>query len=92
MQKESKFSFATGDANFYEHYYSSQAMINHGGDAWNAYNNLVRDELLKNQKKDGSWPAQKFTGSKADPIYFTALGTLMLEVYYRFLPGTGTAQ
>ena len=93
IEKNAKFSFADKDANLYEHYYNSQAMINHGGSAWKNYNDLVRDELLKNQKKDGSWPNPGGgPGNHGDPIYVVSMATLMLEVYYRFLPGTGSAR
>lgn len=70
-------------------HFTSQALINHGGDAWREYNQIVRDELLENQKTDGSWPILHGTSSHADPVYSTALATLILEVYYRYLPGTG---
>ncbi|MEM9080881.1 MAG: prenyltransferase/squalene oxidase repeat-containing protein [Verrucomicrobiota bacterium] len=89
IEENSKFNFAEQQANLYEHYYSSQAMINHGGNAWKGYNKLFRDELLKNQNKDGSWPNPGGPSSFSDKVYITSLATLMLEVYYRFLPGTG---
>lgn len=91
IDANAKFSFANRDANLYEHYYNSQAMINHGGDSWKNYNNLFRDELLKNQNKDGSWPNPGGPGNHGDPIFTVSLAALMLEVYYRFLPGTGSA-
>jgi hypothetical protein len=91
IEENAFFNFADKRANLYEHYYNSQAMINHGGNAWKNYNKLFRDELLKSQRKDGSWPNPGGTGSNGDPIYTVSLATLMLEVYYRFLPGTGTA-
>lgn len=78
-------------ADFYEHYYTTQAMINHGGKEWDKYNNLFRDRLLKAQNKDGSWAKDGGQHNKGqDPVYYTALATLMLEVYYRFLPGTNS--
>ncbi len=89
IDANSKFKFSTKEANLYEHYYNSQAMINHGGKSWTNYNNLVRDELLKNQNKDGSWTNPGGPGTNGDPVYTVSLATLMLEVYYRFLPGTG---
>ena len=72
-------------------------MMNRGGNEWKKYNDLFRDQLLNNQSPDGSWPAPgggkplravaaSFAG---DAHYRTCLCTLMLEVYYRFLPGTG---
>ncbi|MBK1833652.1 prenyltransferase/squalene oxidase repeat-containing protein [Roseibacillus ishigakijimensis] len=91
IEDNATFSFAQRDNNLYEHYYNSQAMINHGGNAWKKYNELVRDELLKSQREDGSWPGNTGPGNHGDPVYSVALATLMLEVYYRFLPGTGSA-
>ena len=92
IDENAKFSFAKKDANVYEHYYCSQAMINHGGAQWTKYNKLIRDELLKNQKADGSWPKSTGPGIQDDAFYTNTLATLMLEVYYRFLPGTGASQ
>ena len=92
LEQESQLAYQAGPCNLYEHYYSSQAMINAGGKAWKKYNNLFRDELLGAQNKDGSWPApggKGHAGYSGSVTYNTALSTLMLEVYYRFLPATG---
>ena len=85
-------AFKWGDAssNLYYHYYNAQAMINRGGKDWETYNKLFRDELLKNQKPDGSWD-QKMSHGPENTHMATCLATLMLEVYYRFLHGTGSA-
>ena len=88
IAENSVFSFSNNTANLYEHYYSSQVMINKGGKEWTDYNNLIRDELIKAQKDDGTWPRTAGIGSQSESMYSTALATLMLEVYYRFLPGT----
>jgi hypothetical protein len=69
----------------YYHYYNAQAMINHGGTEWKNYNKFFRNDLLKLQNKDGSWPANGGHGS-VNPVMATCLSTFMLEVYYRFLP------
>ena len=79
-------------------------MINRGGDDWEFYNNLFRDQLLKNQNDDGTWK-NVGGGEKVDAVgalyqggspmathYRTCLAALMLEVYYRFLPATGTGR
>jgi hypothetical protein len=86
-------AFKWGDAssNLYYHYYNAQAMINHGGKHWEAYNKLFRDELLKNQQPDGSWNQGNMSHGPVNAHMATCLATLMLEVYYRFLPGTGSA-
>ena len=89
ISKNTSFKWGTEGANLYYHYYNAQAMINDGGKDWNNYNKLFRDELLKNQNEDGSWTQ---AGVKHGPVNVhmaTCLATLMLEVYYRFLPGTG---
>lgn len=74
-------------ANLYYHYYNAQAMINAGGEHWDWYNDLYRDQLLEHQDEDGSWNKTMGHG----PInrhMSTCLATFMLQVYYRFLPGT----
>jgi hypothetical protein len=64
-------------------------MINYGGKFWKEYNELFRDGTLAAQNKDGSWPLPANTGHGLGNVhYVTCLTTLMLEVYYRFLPGT----
>ena len=89
ISKNTAFKWGDNSANLYYHYYNAQAMINHGGNEWNKYNKLFRDELLKNQNKDGSWKQGGVSHGPINPHMATCLATLMLEVYYRFLPGTG---
>ncbi|PNC17092.1 hypothetical protein CXU22_10670 [Akkermansia muciniphila] len=87
-------------SNLYQHYYGVQAAMNCGGDVWKAYNRAFRDAVLKAQSPDGSFIPNGFGGPGGvvqtsqnrhanDRIYRQCLATLMLEVYYRFLPGTG---
>ncbi len=91
-----KFQYNTEFCDLYGHYYESQVMMQRGGSAWKKYNNIFRDQLLKNQNPNGSWKnpggGQKpravgihFQGGGEGEVYRTALCTLMLEVYYRFL-------
>lgn len=87
IEKNTKLKWGTEDCDLYAHYYEAQAMINRGGKEWKHYNGLMRDEVLKNQKPDGTWLS---TGHGAGAFYHTALCTLMLEVYYRFLPSAGS--
>jgi hypothetical protein len=97
IDKNTKFDYNTRFADLYGHYYEAQAMMNRGGEQWKRYNDIFRDQVLKNQNPDGSWKvpgggkelravAAAYT---SDATYRTCLCTLMLEVYYRFLPGTG---
>jgi hypothetical protein len=87
MKENFKLEWASAD--IYSHYYASQAMMQAGGANWRSYNDSFRDELLKNQNPDGSWKAPGHKMHGANPIYINTLCILMLEVYYRFLPGTG---
>jgi hypothetical protein len=95
--ENTRFDYNTQYCDLYGHYYESQAMIRRGGEEWKQYNGLFRDQLLNNQNANGSW--NKPGGGKTpravapqfvkDEFYRTALCTLMLEVYYRFLSSDG---
>ena len=79
-----------GEFNIYYLYYGTLAMYQHGGDAWSSWNGRVRDQIVARQHrqghKAGSWdPDDSRYGTKGGRIYGTALATLTLEVYYRFL-------
>ncbi|MGB8355315.1 MAG: prenyltransferase/squalene oxidase repeat-containing protein [Chthoniobacteraceae bacterium] len=81
-------------ASLYTWYYNTQACFMAGGSSWDKWNRMFQDELVGAQSPDGSWPVNegKEPGglSGVDTIdgqvYRTALCSLMLEVYYRFLP------
>lgn len=100
IRKEVKFGYDTADADLYAHYYYGQAMMNRGGAEWRDYNDMFVDELLENQNDNGSWKspggnnkikgiATSYAGGGTEALHYrTCLCTLMLEVYYRFLPGT----
>ncbi|MCF7676465.1 MAG: terpene cyclase/mutase family protein [Akkermansiaceae bacterium] len=99
VDANTKFDYNTRYADLYGHYYEAQAMLNRGGEQWNRYNKLFRDQLLDNQNPDGSWKVPGGGGKDLravapaylqDATYRTCLCTLMLEVYYRFLPSTDT--
>ena len=99
--EKTKFEYNGRFCDLYGHYYESQAMMQRGGEEWNKYNKLFRDELLTNQEQDGSWKtpgggkpiratAARFADNNEDGrLYRTSLCTLMLEVYYRFLSTDG---
>jgi hypothetical protein len=76
----------------YYDYYATQIMHHMEGEMWMAWNNKMKDLLLKTQgKKDhesGSWH-DGVSGGHSDAggrLYCTALATMILEVYYRHLP------
>jgi len=78
------------DANTYLWYYSTLALFQHQGEVWTRWNEALTGELLAQQRDDGlaagSWdPADRWSriGGR---VYQTALCTLSLEVYYRYLP------
>jgi len=82
------------EANLYSWYYNTQACFMVGGAAWSKWNRLFQDELVHHQSPDGSWPPNVAQDPGAMPkdttidgaLYRTCLCTLMLEVYYRYLP------
>ena len=81
-------------SNLYMHYYCVQATMNRGGDVWTSYNKAFRDAVLSGQNADGSFRKNDVgyvsgMSNKSENIYRQCLATLMLETYYRFLPGTG---
>jgi hypothetical protein len=76
--------------NLYYWYYGTLAMYQHGGDAWTRWNAQVRDQIIRRQRLKGhaagSWdPDESQYGTHGGRIYCTALATLSLEVYYRYL-------
>ncbi|HEV3164190.1 MAG TPA: prenyltransferase/squalene oxidase repeat-containing protein [Isosphaeraceae bacterium] len=80
-----------GPFNLYYWYYGTLAMYQGGGSAWTRWNDQVRDQLVRRQCSGGhpagSWdPDDDGTyGARGGRIYSTALATLTLEVYYRYL-------
>jgi hypothetical protein len=77
-------------------------MMQNGGAAWTKYNATATPQLLAAQGLDGSF-AQPGGGNKIDAagglfaqntpegiVYRNCLCALMLEVYYRYLPGTSS--
>ena len=89
IAENSRFKWGDESANLYYHYYNAQAMINSGGKDWDDYNNMFRDELIKAQNKDGSWSQAGVKHGPVNTHMATCMAALMLEVYYRFLPGSG---
>ena len=65
----------TQKPNFYSWYYFAQMFFQNGGEEWKYWNDTALPVILKGQDAKGSW----------NGVYNTALCTLMLEVYYRYL-------
>lgn len=76
--------------NLYYWYYGTLAMYQYGGPEWQEWNELLRELLIEAQVKRGplagSWNPDGPWGGYGGRVYSTALATLSLEVYYRFLP------
>jgi hypothetical protein len=69
-------------------YYGGLAAFQRGGTTWKAWNERLKDVLLRHQERRGceagSWPAVGQTGAKGGRVVATAFCTLALEVYYRY--------
>ena len=85
---------STGDGtNMYYNYYATQIMKQYGGKEWTKWNGKMRDYLVKTQNKEGNATGSWFLGGskghsnkRGGRLYSTAMATMTLEVYYRFLP------
>ena len=80
-----------GDFILYGWYNMTQAMFQGGGSYWQYWNGEIRDTMVRNQQSDGRWmPPPHSDIERRDfadtPAYSTALGSLILEVYYRYPP------
>jgi len=79
-----------GTANLYYWYYGTLGMYQLQGDYWRPWNEALQRTLVESQRKTGalagSWDPSTVWGAYGGRIYSTALATLCLEVYYRFLP------
>jgi hypothetical protein len=78
------------DQNLYYWYYGTLSMYQYGGQPWKEWNESLLDVLVSEQRTSGhaagSWDPKGPWGPHGGRVYSTALATLCLEVYYRFLP------
>ncbi|MGD9647125.1 MAG: squalene--hopene cyclase [Pirellulales bacterium] len=79
-----------GQMNLYYWYYATLALHQLQGPEWERWNGALKASLLVRQHTDGelagSWDTNDIWGGYGGRVYTTALATLCLEVYYRFLP------
>lgn len=75
---------------FYYWYYGTLAMYQHRGKDWETWNAQLKSVLPPLQATtgddQGSWPPSGDHGGAMGRVVTTALATLSLEVYYRYLP------
>ena len=65
---------------FYGHYYAVQANFLAGGDWWANWYPAIRDELIKNQNRNGAWDGD------FSEDYATAMALIILQMPNRYLP------
>jgi hypothetical protein len=78
------------DQSSYFWYYGTLALFQHQGEHWQRWNKSLTEQLLANQQTEGheagSWNPVDNWAKIGGRVYQTALCTLCLEVYYRYLP------
>ncbi len=79
-----------GKPNLYYWYYGTLALFQRQDASWERWNRSMQGQLVPAQRSDGhlagSWDPDTVWGSYGGRIYSTAMATLSLEVYYRYLP------
>ncbi len=77
------------NVNYYYWYYATLAMFETGGQSWEKWNAALTKTLLESQSKtganSGSWSPNGLWSGYGGRVYSTAMATLSLEVYYRYL-------
>lgn len=76
--------------NMYYNYYATQVLHHWGGEKWDKWNEVMREQLVTTQVKQGhargSWAPRDPHARHGGRHYMTCLAILTLEVYYRHLP------
>jgi hypothetical protein len=76
--------------NVYFNYYASQVLHHVGGSRWEKWNPRLRDYLVGTQAREGheagSWYFSEPHSTPGGRLYTTAMATMTLEVYYRYMP------
>jgi len=78
------------ETNMYYDYYATQVMRHWDGPLWQQWNVKMRDHLIATQSTEsheaGSWYFPDRYGDRGGRLYNTAMGVMILEVYYRYMP------
>ncbi|MBO4632943.1 MAG: hypothetical protein J5858_13550, partial [Lentisphaeria bacterium] len=92
---------SSGNFPLYRWYYQTQAMFQAEkghGKRWQEWNENLKKELLKAQQSDGSWQmpegdnSYRVRNQNDLAVYASCLCSLMLQVYYRYLPSYSIAE
>ncbi|MCY2975388.1 MAG: hypothetical protein NTW52_12060 [Planctomycetota bacterium] len=79
-----------GEENLYYWYYASIALFQLQDEAWPAWNQAMKSQILKTQITSGhdagSWNPTCIWAGYGGRVYSTTMSCLCLEVYYRYLP------
>lgn len=74
----------------YFNYYATQLLHHYDGPQWDAWNEEMRQMLIRTQAKEGaergSWFFADRHGAQGGRHYNTAMAIMILEVYYRYMP------
>ncbi len=90
-----------GQFPLYRWYYQTQALFQAEkgrGDRWEKWNENLKKELFAAQNREGGWsppggdPGFRVKNASDLAIYSSSLCALMLQVYYRYLPGYSIAE
>ncbi|MFI4875277.1 MAG: prenyltransferase/squalene oxidase repeat-containing protein [Blastopirellula sp. JB062] len=85
-----RFEPAPGKPNLYFWYYGTLGMHQLQGPRWRSWSASLQRQLLTSQRagglEAGSWDADTVWGCYGGRVYTTAMATLSLEVYFRYLP------
>ena len=72
-----------GKDNYYYWYYATLALHQLQDDAWQRWNQALKERLLATQQPDGSWSSDTLWGGYGGTVYTTSMAALCLETYYR---------
>ncbi|EAQ77757.1 hypothetical protein [Blastopirellula marina] len=85
-----RFEPGPGKPNLYFWYYGTIGMHQLQGERWRSWSGSLQRQLLNNQRgggiEAGSWDPDTVWGCYGGRVYSTAMATLSLEVYFRYLP------
>jgi len=77
------------DSLYYD-YYATQVLFHWAGPEWDTWNRKMREHLISTQEREGhpagSWYFESPQSAAGGRLYNTAMATMILEVYYRFMP------